>query len=1156
MKKIRYVLPLTILGMLLASCSNGGSLAGDINKIIDDLPSTDIDTPWEEYDNPLADAEFKQSDYNVTLDINDEEKNSHTYVPLSYSPRGAIINYVSSNESVVTVDKNTITAVSTGEATITVKGSERSTFTPIEFKVSVIAPIQSFELDQTAYVLDYGEKAVPVVTYTPTNTTQKELSYSIIDGEEFISVNNGEITALNKEGIAHIQVTSPYINGSVADITVTVQDKAEYIATLTSHVTGLEDGNRLELGKKASMSATFSPSTATYQTIRYHTSTPAFVSVDDVTGEITAIKAGEAKVYSTIFEDRKGKDFVSDPVTFNVYEVKATEIHLNKNVLELDNVSTTSETLTYSYVLDDMTKDAPSKKEVSFSIDDDSIASVSQDGVVSAIASGTAIVTVKDSYANIQDTCTVNVTINSTAVTISGKKDAYSDESVTLTANITPAGVTDSTVVFNCTSGNEEELNILQENEKLTISTNVEEGGTYTFTATNGSITSVPFTVTFTERPVEFESGSFYLVGTSSFRNGVSTDHEGGSWEAAKYAYKFTEKTQNPNAKYEYYGLIEFREGDIWKIKEGKKNYKEIEGKGGEGTNTYATGIYKVDKDAFASGGMGYQTEGDKNLVCLKSGKYEVYYAFYDDNPANPEGWYEVSVVDHGMTIDKSEIVVQKDHSATITATKAIGTVNVSISPAGIATVSKTTVESVTTITVTGSQVGQATLTISDNEKQFVVPVDVRANAVVQSFEDGHYYLVGNADFSSGTSVSGNSSWNNPVYSIEFPAMSNGESKLTMVLHQGDEFKIRLGETYPEVNAEQLSAIPDYISRGEFDYYVNYVVLVDGEYDLYFKQGSGYSLYIEKTPTLSIDNEKLTVELNSTGVITYSNARGTVTATSSNTSIATVSVNSGAKTVTVSGVNDGSATITIDDTKNTVTCLVTVVDSKPDFENGKLYVVGNKDYSTGSSISGDSWNDVTKALQMQSVDKESYVSQYKATVTFAKHDEWRIRFGTGWLTAELEVAGAITSLQMHKDGDNMIVDVAGTYDIYIKETSAGVYSMYINPEESTKQFTVNYFDHFLDGDAWIAIWAWSGSNGGQLYTGYGLGNSVIFSVPKTTDGYIIFKMKAGAPATGYPSDDNVWNRTDGDKINAGDNKGFTVKGYYDNGSWFVWGEWY
>lgn len=148
-----------------------------------------------------------------------------------------------------------------------------------------------------------------------------------------------------------------------------------------------------------------------------------------------------------------------------------------------------------------------------------------------------------------------------------------------------------------------------------------------------------------------------------------------------------------------------------------------------------------------------------------------------------------------------------------------------------------------------------------------------------------------------------------------------------------------------------------------------------------------------------------------------------------------------------------AGTVTVQAVCGDVLAIKDVVITPAPFEQDKVYIVGDHDYSTGTStITTDegSWNDPDRAFKMtETTGKEGAVYEYKATVIFNKGDIWKARMGDNWKNETEWVGEGETWYQVgkynqegatafatglmefsHDENNNIIVNEAGSYDIY------------------------------------------------------------------------------------------------------------------------------
>ncbi|WP_165380108.1 Ig-like domain-containing protein [Staphylococcus condimenti] len=140
----------------------------------------------------------------------------------------------------------------------------------------------------------------------------------------------------------------------------------------------------LEEGATGNLVATVAPSTATDKTVTFASSDAAIATVDNK-GKVTAVKAGNADIAVTT---KDGSKTAKCELTVTAKQIPVTGVTLDKSTLSLEEGATATLNATI----------APSNasyKAVSFTSSDDAIATVDDDGLVTAVKAGTADITVE-----------------------------------------------------------------------------------------------------------------------------------------------------------------------------------------------------------------------------------------------------------------------------------------------------------------------------------------------------------------------------------------------------------------------------------------------------------------------------------------------------------------------------------------------------------------------------------------------------------------------------------------------------------------------------------------------------------------------------------------------------------------------------------------
>ena len=140
----------------------------------------------------------------------------------------------------------------------------------------------------------------------------------------------------------------------------------------------------LEEGATGNLVATVAPSTATDKTVTFASSDEAIATVDNK-GKVTAVKAGNADITVTT---KDGSKTAKCTLTVTAKSIAVTGVTLDKSTLSLEVGATGNLVATIS-------PENASYKAVSFTSSDEAIATVDDNGLVTAVAAGTADITVE-----------------------------------------------------------------------------------------------------------------------------------------------------------------------------------------------------------------------------------------------------------------------------------------------------------------------------------------------------------------------------------------------------------------------------------------------------------------------------------------------------------------------------------------------------------------------------------------------------------------------------------------------------------------------------------------------------------------------------------------------------------------------------------------
>ena len=322
------------------------------------------------------------------------------------------VTYATSNAAVATVSESgLVTAVAKGTADITVT-TEDGNKTAV-CKVTVSIADQPTTVAVTGVTLNKKEETLTAkgqtvqltATVAPANATNKNVTYATSNEKVATVSPEGLVTAVAK-GTADITVTTADGNKTaVCKVTVNIADQPTTVA-VTGVTLNKTEATLTAKGQTVQLTATVAPANATNKNVTYTTSNAAVATVSE-SGLVTAVAKGTADITVTT-ED--GNKTAVCKVTVSIADqpttVAVTGVTLNKK----------EETLTAKGQTVQLTATvAPANatnKNVTYTTSDETVATVSESGLVTAVAKGTADITVTTEDGNKTAVCKVTVSID------------------------------------------------------------------------------------------------------------------------------------------------------------------------------------------------------------------------------------------------------------------------------------------------------------------------------------------------------------------------------------------------------------------------------------------------------------------------------------------------------------------------------------------------------------------------------------------------------------------------------------------------------------------------------------------------------------------------------------------------------------------------
>lgn len=254
---------------------------------------------------------------------------------------------------------------------------------PEPIKVSAVV------LNSTSLSLIEGETATLSATVTPSNAENKTVHWST-SNSDIATVSNGTVTAV-KSGTATITAISDD-GGKTATCQVEVKSKTIAVESISLDKSTAE----LTEGEELTLIASVKPDNATNNNVRWISSDETVAKVDN--GKVIALKVGITDITVTT-EDGEKTAVCKITVKEKVYPVES--ISLNQSTVELK--------VGEEIMLDAIIKpDNATNKDVEWNSSNESVAIV-QEGRITAVNSGTAIITVKTEDGGKTATCNVTV---------------------------------------------------------------------------------------------------------------------------------------------------------------------------------------------------------------------------------------------------------------------------------------------------------------------------------------------------------------------------------------------------------------------------------------------------------------------------------------------------------------------------------------------------------------------------------------------------------------------------------------------------------------------------------------------------------------------------------------------------------------------------
>lgn len=298
------------------------------------------------------------------------------------------VTYVSSNESIATVDANgVVTALMGGECDIIVTTEERQLKALCH--ITVKEYLSTITLDRTFTYINIGSYTDLIATTTTDTATNKNIVWKTANSGIASVDQTGRVTAVSY-GTTVITAVAEDGGGATATCVVQVVEPVTSITLSTNEL-------RMIAGDTYIIGATVLPGNASVKTLKWESTNPAVATVD-ADGEVTAVAGGKCRIYAYSTDGNNVSAYCTVYVT-NV--TNATALALNSSEIKIKigehrqlTVKSTPTVIT---------------EGLAWYSTDTGIVTVDQLGNIVGIAEGTANVVVYGQSSGVEGICKVTV---------------------------------------------------------------------------------------------------------------------------------------------------------------------------------------------------------------------------------------------------------------------------------------------------------------------------------------------------------------------------------------------------------------------------------------------------------------------------------------------------------------------------------------------------------------------------------------------------------------------------------------------------------------------------------------------------------------------------------------------------------------------------
>ena len=329
----------------------------------------------------------------ITTDVTslDMIKGDTYTVKTTYQPENASdtrMNWTSDDDKIAKVDSNgVITAVAPGTTSIKVsavlpQSDDNHTIASATIVVTVRDRLTSIAFGSKAEYIAVGSSKTIDLRYTPSENVNKNVTFSSSDTSIFTVSKDGVITGV-KEGIAVLSCVAEDL-GQNGAITCMVYVTAQEVSATDFSITPAED--TVYIGSTLQLTPVFTPEDTTIRDVTWTTSDETKATVD-ADGVVTGVAEGTAVITAT-YKDTTNDNKVWTStciVTVEKAPIHATGFEVSPTTQNI--ICGNKFTITPKFTPEDTTD-----QTVIYQSLDDTIVTVNNNGVVTGVGPGDAII--------------------------------------------------------------------------------------------------------------------------------------------------------------------------------------------------------------------------------------------------------------------------------------------------------------------------------------------------------------------------------------------------------------------------------------------------------------------------------------------------------------------------------------------------------------------------------------------------------------------------------------------------------------------------------------------------------------------------------------------------------------------------------------------